>query len=558
MYKERTPKTGESIPPPGLRVRTISRSTGVVRGGAPNGDVRRSLPAAGRARARCIVAGVGALCLLVSLFGAVPSGASSTVAPTRTAIGSAIDGPLRVLQSNPRYFTNDSGRAVYLTGSHTWGNFLDGGFLGGHPVNWDAYLNFLQDHNQNFIRLWTPDSAADLDTGQGFPREIVHPQVYVRTGPGKALDGQPKFDLTRLNQAYFDRLHRRVLAARNRGIYVSIMLFDTWGVGGYPGILGPWKGHPYNASNNVNGIDGDPNRTGNGLQTETLKIPRVTALQKAYVRKVINTVNGLDNVLYEICNECQRPSKNWQYNLIHYIKRYEGTKPTQHPVGMTGINGGGPGLGNAEIFGSPADWISPFDGAFAGVPFEDYSLNPPASTGAKVILSDTDHLANNQPDSLGIGVATDVWVWKSFTRGLNPIYMDSLSSLTGITWKDESGAPSVRSAMGDTRTYANKMSLAAMIPRGDLASTQYALAAPGCEYLVYQPGSGDFTVDLAARRYHVEWFNPATRVTSSGGSVTSVGERRSFTPPFGGDAVLYLKAVGRHGAGIAKNCERPR
>ena len=36
-----------------------------------------------------------------------------------------MQGPLRVLKDNPRYFTDDSGRAVYLTGSHTWSNLVD-------------------------------------------------------------------------------------------------------------------------------------------------------------------------------------------------------------------------------------------------------------------------------------------------------------------------------------------------------------------------------------------------------------------------------------------------
>jgi hypothetical protein len=31
-------------------------------------------------------------------------------------------GPLRVHPKNPRYFTDGTGRAVYLTGSHTWDN----------------------------------------------------------------------------------------------------------------------------------------------------------------------------------------------------------------------------------------------------------------------------------------------------------------------------------------------------------------------------------------------------------------------------------------------------
>jgi len=36
-------------------------------------------------------------------------------------------GPLRVHQANPRYFTDGSGKAVYLTGSHRWANLMDRG-----------------------------------------------------------------------------------------------------------------------------------------------------------------------------------------------------------------------------------------------------------------------------------------------------------------------------------------------------------------------------------------------------------------------------------------------
>jgi hypothetical protein len=35
------------------------------------------------------------------------------------------NGPLRVHPANPRYFTDDTGRAIYLTGSHTWANFQE-------------------------------------------------------------------------------------------------------------------------------------------------------------------------------------------------------------------------------------------------------------------------------------------------------------------------------------------------------------------------------------------------------------------------------------------------
>jgi hypothetical protein len=64
-------------------------------------------------------------------------------------------GPLRVLPANPRYFTEDGHRAICLTGSHTWDNLQDLGEAD-PPARFDfnAYLDFLVNHEHNFIRLW--------------------------------------------------------------------------------------------------------------------------------------------------------------------------------------------------------------------------------------------------------------------------------------------------------------------------------------------------------------------------------------------------------------------
>jgi len=57
---------------------------------------------------------------------------------------------------------------------------------------------------------------------------------------------------------------------------------------------------------------------------------------------------------------------------------------------------------------------------------------------------------------------------------------------------------------------------------------------------VYQPGSGPFTVDLAAGEYHYEWFNPDAGAVVKTGTITSAGGSRTFKPPFSGHAVLFL------------------
>jgi hypothetical protein len=158
---------------------------------------------------------------------------------------------------------------------------------------------------------------------------------YLRTGPGVALDGKQKFDLTQFNQGFYDRMRQRVIQAGDRGIYVSIMLFNGWSTdwksawGG--GQNYPFNGNPFNVNNNINNINGDPNGDLQGVEIEELLIPEVTAFQEAYIRKVIDTVNDLDNVLFEICNECASPdhwspgSVDWQYHLIDYIHAYETT-----------------------------------------------------------------------------------------------------------------------------------------------------------------------------------------------------------------------------------------
>jgi len=53
-----------------------------------------------------------------------------------------------------------------------------------------------------------------------------------------------------------------------------------------------------NASNNINGINGDPSGNDNGEEIHSLVVPAITSLQEAYVRKVVDTLNDLDKVIF--------------------------------------------------------------------------------------------------------------------------------------------------------------------------------------------------------------------------------------------------------------------
>ena len=64
-------------------------------------------------------------------------------------------GPLSPCESNPRYFTDGSGMPIYLTGSHTWQNLVDVDTVDPPKgFHYQDYLDFLQNHHHNFIRMW--------------------------------------------------------------------------------------------------------------------------------------------------------------------------------------------------------------------------------------------------------------------------------------------------------------------------------------------------------------------------------------------------------------------
>ncbi|HEX6863560.1 MAG TPA: DUF4038 domain-containing protein [Thermoanaerobaculia bacterium] len=382
---------------------------------------------------------------------------------------------MRLHPDNPRYFS-DGGRPVYLTGSHHWDVLLDNGERPG-GFDFENYLDRLSSWGHNFFRLWTHEAWT----------HEVHPTVYLKAGA--------RFDLSRFNPEYFERLRTRVERARQRGFHVAVMLFNGWSIHDN-GEGNPWPRHPFNRSNNVNGIDGDPDARGEGLDVHTLRVPAITRLQETYVRKVVETVGDLD-ILWEISNESPGESRDWQYHLIRYLKTL-----SPYPVGMTSCF---PRGRNEDLFGSPADWISPNHRG-------GYKRSPPPADGSKVVILDTDHL-------WGIGGGRE-WVWKSFLAGHHPIYMDPLDA--------DPLREDARRAMGHTRRLAERLDLANMVP----SPSGHCLAGER-EMVVYLPrGRGKIPFDGEA-----EWIDPGTGVVIPAGRVG-----RRVRAPFRGDAVLYLMA----------------
>ncbi len=439
------------------------------------------------------------------------------------------EGPLKIHPKNPRYVADHDGNALFLTGSHTWAAFQERGVEGETPdFDYEEYLEFLEKHDHNFIRLWTWEQAQWMQFAEPDVPIRYTPNPYLRPGPGRALDGKLKFDVTKFNPEYFKRLRKRVEMAGECEIYVAVMLFQGFSLSMTRGDNkkgNAWHGHPFHPLNNVNGIDGNPSQDDTGYEVHQLVVPKITALQEAFIRKTIDTIGDLDNVLWEICNESPGRSPEWQYHLIRVIKQYESGRPTQHLVGMTGIP-----LKVDVLLASPADWISPGSRSF----IED----PPANDGAKIVIADSDHGAPWVFDIL--------WPWKHLLRGNHFILMDGYRD-----YRTGSGSPEkplaewddCRDAMGQARRLSEQIDLASMRPNPKLASTGYCLASEGVEYIALLPEStkGPLQMTLPPGKYTVEWLRLVRGSPTAVKPIQAKGELHEFVPPWDGPSVLHLK-----------------
>ncbi|HEY6976040.1 MAG TPA: putative collagen-binding domain-containing protein [Chitinophagaceae bacterium] len=466
-----------------------------------------------------------------------------------------IKGPLK-LSANPNYFEDANGNALILCGSQTWNTLQDWGSNGTiQKLDFDQFIKFLKAHDHNFTLLWStelPKFHGLPTTDTSSPPDItVSPFPWKRTGPGLAADGGLKFDLTKFDESYFDRLRSRVQSLDSAGIYAGVYLFSgEWLLR----FRCPTDGYPFSAANNINGID-DGYRGGSPetqIGAVTMTAPNaITNLQDAYVKKTINTLNDLPNVLWIVSEEAPENSTWWNDHLISLVRAYEKEKPCQHPVGY-----GVPSVFNSQIdsmlYNSDADWVAPLT-----------RISPARSCGTgkpvcKVKINDSDHsyweIWNDSPQK------NRNYAWENFTNGNQVLFMDpylvyyprqkrnmcispknAICSLPDLRWEN------FRNNLGYILKYSRRLHLVNLTPDSSLCSTKYCLAqtpSTGAEYLVYNPSGGSFTMDLSAmpntRMLAVEWFNPATGTAISQSSIHAGSSSQSFDPPFSGDAVLYL------------------
>ncbi len=190
---------------------------------------------------------------------------------------------------NPRFFLFRNRPLILLAATEHYGSVINRAF------DFERYLTDAADKHQTMTRtflLFREQQSARNPSSPCKPESPDFVTPWPRTGPGKAIDGEPRYDLDQWNREYFRRLHRFLSRASGLGIVVELTLFsNTYGDG-------VWALNPLRAENNLQHVGKIPWYEYNTLHNEAL-VDR----QLAYVAKIIEETSQYDNVYYEICNE---------------------------------------------------------------------------------------------------------------------------------------------------------------------------------------------------------------------------------------------------------------
>ncbi|MEI7423989.1 MAG: DUF6298 domain-containing protein [Prolixibacteraceae bacterium] len=385
---------------------------------------------------------------------------------------------ISIFPKNTYYFQDTKGKPFLFVGDYTWETFS------GVDFDYVRMFDSLKSRGLNLARIWLWWGCEELNTDFGFKR--LHIEPYLREGPGLANDGRPKYNLDKFNPAFFARLTEFCKAADQRGINLDLMMIDAWMIK-HENL---WRLNAYNRDNNINNVDGDPQNTKKGTDGKqgfcSMGNPKAMEYQKAYIRKVVETVNSFDKIYYEIANE-NSYSLEWELTLCDFIKEIELKMPNQH---MT----------IRRDFPSHGYVVDKWDPVIVhNIIMSKRNLKVP-------LLFDTDWMINKNDNEVRKAA------WSGVASGAHFSYMDdALEFRINNIYKD------TRAALHKQIDYIAKfMKLLKpweMTPDDSLVKSGFSFAMANNKMLfAYLPGGGEVNLDLSAMKGKItaKWYNPLT------------------------------------------------
>ena len=446
---------------------------------------------------------------------------------------------LEICTKHPYYF-REGNRHIVLVGVSDralftiWEN--DKGF------SWRKYLDDLAAHHLNYVRQDVFSWGA-LMAPVDYPAQFTNPAwPFARTGPGKAIDGRPKFDLTKFDQSYFEqRLKPFLREAAKRGIYVELTLFE--------GLRKrrDFQQSLYAEQNNINKLNLHPKIPTSDTAPDN---PRLMAIQHAYIDKVLAETTEFRNVIYEIANETG--GQRWVAHLIDYIHN--------HPTHPSHLVSAGEQTTSFDPSTGENDIVVKHRGK-GGLYATDADIHSHHRAllrfraGKPVCHNEYFLFANRSTDDANF---PRKMMWADFTAGGHSNFFDfSFWRGTGRTLNDGLPSRSPPSEILRGGQYLldfladNEVKFWTMAPHDELATVGgqskpyvFTLASPGQEYICYVLGDNplSITLKLAVGSFIARWYDPKSgQFLVPAHRIESNGQYIFRSPTFEQDIVLYLR-----------------
>ena len=460
---------------------------------------------------------------------------------------------LQLDPENPHYFLFRGRPTILVTSGEHYGAVINRSF------NYIVYLDELKRNHLNLTRIWVGpyrENAGDFRIADNTlaPSLGAFIAPWARSQTPGASDKGNRFDLSRWDEKYFQRLVDFIAAAQKRGIVVEVNLFNTY----YKDSM--WNDSPLNSNNNVNGI-GDVPRT----EVLTLKHPRLVDVENKMVRKIVHELNHFDNIYYEICNECYATGvpADWQRHISSLIAEEEVQLPIRHLISQNIANG-------SITVDDPDPRVSILNFHYSRPPESvamNYNLN-------RVIGFNETGFDGNADSTYRV----EAWSFLTAGGGLfnNLDFTFSVGHERGDFVPGDKtpggGGPAFRKQMGVLKDFFEQLPLPQMKPASKIivsgvpqGAHAYVLAKPGSIYLMYMshfhaavakenvfptpfsvdtsPHTASVVLNLPAGSYRARWIDPVNGSVLHKVRFRHKGGPHTFTSPrYGPDIALYVNA----------------
>ncbi len=149
---------------------------------------------------------------------------SSMTSDREIATAAADRNAIAIHPENPKYFLFRGGPLVLVAATEHYGSVINRRF------DFTRYLQEAARVRQTVSRLFLLYRELQSPRNPYSPLKAESPDFvspYPRQGPGKAIDGEPKYNLDEWNPEYIDRLHRFLSLASTLGIVVELTVFSN-------------------------------------------------------------------------------------------------------------------------------------------------------------------------------------------------------------------------------------------------------------------------------------------------------------------------------------------